>query len=124
MIVQGDAGDRGGRVDSGAAGGQPRTPKDPAASDKAREIYNTFSNYPKLFNRDKNTGEFTLTSLASAQGGVREMATRYRDLQRLNTEIDQTVSSELSKIDRGFRDRFVEQVGALSVHLPNNILKN
>ena len=120
----GDAGDRGGTGTSGAAEGQPpRTPKDPTASDKAREIYNTFSNYPKLFNRDKNTGEFTLTSLASAQGGVREMATRYRDLQRLNTEIDQNVSSELRNIDRGFGAKFEEQVRGLSVHLPNNILK-
>ena len=119
----GDAGDRGGTVDSGAAGGQPRTPKGPTASDKAREIYNTFSNYPVLFNTDKNTGEFTLTSLGSSQGGVREMATRYRDLQRLNTEIDKNVSSELRNIDRGFGAKFEEQVRGLSVHLPNNILK-
>ena len=117
----GDGRDRG---DTGTTGGQPRTPKGPTPSDKAREIYNTFSNYPRLFNRDKNTGEFTLTSLASAQGGVREMATRYRDLQRLNTEIDQKVSRELSNIDRGFGAKFEEQVKGLSVHLPNNILKD
>ena len=51
------------------------------------------------------------------------MANRYKDLQKLQSQINRPISRQLNNLDRNFADKLIQQVSALSVNLPNNILK-